>query len=92
MTFPIQITDQQFENSMFLLLIFDQDELRYVYIEDFAGFMFHITKNKKKDFCKSCLQCFSSKNAVTEHKKVCLKINSKRAVKLEKGRIKFRNH
>ena len=55
--------------------------------------MFHKTKNKnKKYFCKSCLQCFSSKNILTEHKEDCLIINGKQSVQLEKGTIEFENY
>ena len=70
LVFPIYISNKKFENSMDLLLVTDGDKLHYVYIKDFDRFIFHKTKNKnKKYFCKSCLQCFSSKNALTEHKK-----------------------
>ena len=70
LTFPICISDQKFENLMDLLLVIDGDKSHYVYIKDFDRFMFHKTKNKnKKYFCKSCLQCFSSKNVLTEHKR-----------------------
>ena len=76
LTFPIYISDQKFENSMDLLLIIDENKLHYVYIKDFDRFMLHKTKNKnKKYFCKSCLQCFSSRKLLTEHKEVCLNIN-----------------
>ena len=55
--------------------------------------MFHKTKNKnKKYFCKSFLQCFSSKNVLTEHKKVCLSINGAQSVRLEKRTIEFKNY
>ena len=65
----------------------------YVYIKDFNRFMFHKTKNKnKKYFCKSCLQCFSSKNVLTKHKEVCLSINSTQSVRLEKGAVEFKNY
>ena len=47
---------------------------------------------REKDFCKSCLQCFSSKNVLTEHKKVCLRINGAQPVRLEKGTIEFKNY
>ena len=68
LVFPIYISNQKFENSMDLLLIIDGDKSHYVYIKDFDRFMFHKTRNKnKKYFCKSCLQCFSSKNVLTEH-------------------------
>ena len=70
LVFPIYISNKKFENSMDLLLVTDGDKLHYVYIKDFDRFIFHKTKNKnKKYFCKSCLQCFSSKNVLTEHKK-----------------------
>ena len=50
-------------------------------------------KNKnKKYFCKSCLQCFSSKNVLTEHKEVCLSINGAQSVRLEKRTIEFKNY
>ena len=64
-----------------------------VYIKDFNRFMFHKTKNKnKKYFFKSCLQCFRSKNVLTEHKDVCLSINGAQSVKLEKGTIEFKSY
>ena len=49
------------------------------------------TKKKKKWFCKSCSQCFSSKNILIKHKENCLSINGKQSVKLEEGIIKFEN-
>ena len=55
-------------------------------------FMFSKTKSKnKKCIFKSCWQCFSSKNVLTEHKEVCLKINGKQAVKLKGDFIEFKN-
>ena len=51
------------------------------------------TKQKQKNkkyFCKSCLQCFSSKNVLNEHKKICLSIISAQSVRLEKGPIEFK--
>ena len=67
---------------MDLLLVTNESRSHYVYIKDFD----------KKYFCKSCLQCFSSKNALTEHK-VCLSINDDaQSVRLEKRTIKFKNY
>ena len=60
MVFPIYVSNQKFENSIDLLLLINDDQLRYVYIKDFNTFMFPKTKTKnKKWFCRSCLQCFS---------------------------------
>ena len=56
---------------MDLSLIIDSDKSHYVYIKDFDRFMFHKTKNKNtKHFCKSCLQCFSSKNVLTKQRRL----------------------
>ena len=51
-----------------------------------------LKKKKKKNFSKSCLQCFSSKNVLNEHNKICLKMNCEQAVKLGKGTIQFKNY
>ena len=61
LVFPIYISDQKFENSMDLLLVTDGDKSHYVYIKGFDRFdKFHKTKYRKKYFCESSLQCFSS--------------------------------
>ena len=78
---------------MDLLLVIDENNSHYVYIKDFDRCMFHKTKNKnKKYFCKSCLQCFGSKNMLIEHKEVCLSNNDEQSVRLEKGTIEFKNY
>ena len=62
-------------------------------VKDFERFMFHKIQNKnKKCFCKSCLQCFSSKYEFTEHKEVCLSINGVQSVRLEKWTIEFKSY
>ena len=91
--FPIYVSKQKFEDLMDLLLVRDGYKSHYVYIKDFSRFMFHKTKSKnKKWFCKSCLQRFSSKNVLTDHKENVLCINGAQSVKLEKGTIKFENY
>ena len=78
---------------MDLLLLIKDNKSHYVYIKDFNRFMFHKTKNKnKKQFCKSCLQCFSSKNVLIKHKEDCLSINGMQSVDVEEGIIKFENY
>ena len=78
---------------MDLLLTIDENKSHYVYIKDFDRFIFHKTKNKnKKYFCKSCLQCFSSKKLFTEHKEICLSIDGAQSVRLEKRKIEFNNY
>ena len=91
LVFPIYISDQEFDDSMDLLLLIDDDKSHYVYIKDFDRFMFHKTKSKnKKKFCRSCLQCFSSESVLIKHKGNCLSINGKQSVIIGKGIIEFK--
>ena len=61
LTYPVYVSDQNFHNSMYLLLITDENTSHYVYVKEFNRFMCNKTKNKnKKHFRKCCLQCFSS--------------------------------
>ena len=96
LVFPFYVSDQKFVgfvDSMDLLLLIDDDKSRYVYIKDFDSFMFHETKNKnKKWFYRSCLQCFSSKYVLINHKEDCLIINGKQSVDVEKGITEFKNY
>ena len=93
LVFPVFVSDQKSEKLIDLLLLIDGDKSHYVYIKDFNRFMFHKTKNKnKKYFCKSCLECFSSKNVLTKHKEVCLSINGAQSVRFQKGTIEFKNY
>ena len=93
LTYPVYLSDQKFESYMDLLLISGECKSHYVYIKDFDRFMFSKTKNKsKKYFCKYCLQCFSSKEILIEHRTDCLVINGKQSVKLKSGTIKFTNY
>ena len=88
--FPIFISEQKYEDSMDLLLLFEGDKSHYVYIKDFNTFMFHRTKNKnKKWFCKNCLQCFSNENIMIKHKEDCLIINGTQSADAEEEIIKF---
>ena len=78
---------------MDLLLVIDENESHYMYIKDFDRFVFHKAKNKNnKYFCKSSLQCFSSKNVLTEHEEVCFSINGAQSVRFDRGTIEFKNY
>ena len=91
--YTLYISGERFSDCMDLLLIFDENKSHYVYIKDFNRLMFNKTKNKnKKCFCRCYLQCFSSKNVLTEHKENCLVTNGKQNVKLRKGSISFKNY
>ena len=93
LVYPVFISKQTFEDLIDLLLLIENDKSHYFYIKDFNTFMFHKTKNEnKKWFCKSCLQCFSSKNVLIKHKEDCLSINGMQSVDVEEGITKFENY
>ena len=91
--YPLYISGKKFSGCIDLLLICEENKSHYVYIKDFNRLMFNKTNNKnKKDFCRYCLQCFSSENVLTEHKENCLVINGKQNIKLGNGSISFKNY
>ena len=93
MTHPVYLSDQNFNDNIDLLLISTEFKSHYIYIKDFDGFVLNKTKNRnKKHFCKCCLQCFSSKEILIEHKKDCLVIKGKQNVSLKSSSIRFKNY
>ena len=87
--YPVYVSDQKFKYCMDLLLISNENESHYAYINDFNRFMCNKTKGEnKKYFCKCCLQCFSSEKVLIEHKENCVTINGK-IVKL-KSQLAFK--
>ena len=91
-TYFVFLSDQRFSDNMDLLLISNHFKSHFVYIKDFDRFMFNKTKNRNKHFCKCCLQCFTSKEILIEHKKDCLVINGKQSVKFKSSSIRFKNY
>ena len=63
LVFPNYVSDQEFEDSVELLLLIDDDKLYILmYIKEFDRFMFHKTKNKNKKWvCKSCYSVLVTK-------------------------------
>ena len=92
MVYPVYLSDQSFNDALYLLLISNGFTNHCVYIKDFNRLTFNKTKNKNKKYlCKSCLQCFSSESVLERYRKDCLLINNGQNVKLEKGFIQFKN-
>ena len=63
-------SDQEFKNSMDLLLIFDQNKSHYVYIKNFDRFIFTKQRIKTKNTSARvvCSILLVSKNVLTRHK------------------------
>ena len=92
LVFPIYVSNKGYRNSIDLLLLIEYNKSHYVYIKVFNRFMFPKTKNNKKWFCKSCLQCFSSEKVLIGHEEDCLSINGMQSIKTEEGIIQFENY
>ena len=93
--FPIHIFKEDFEMELNLLLLESDGNKHYVLIKDFNSFMFKQTKHKRRTSCMKCLQCFSSKKALDAHRKDCLVINGKQAIKMpneDENKVEFVNH
>ena len=94
--FPIHISKEDFKMELNLLLLDSDGNKHYVLINDFNSFMFKQTKHKsKKNFCMTCLQCFSSKEVLDAHRKDCIVINGKQAIKMpneDENGVEFINH
>ena len=64
---------KSYDEMLNLLLITEKDKFHCVFIKDFNRLMFSKTKHKDaKHFCMSCLQNFSTKNILNNHRKQCL--------------------
>ena len=94
--FPINISKETFEDQMNLLLITKDEKKHYVLIKDFNAFMYNQSKHKeRKHFCMYCLQCFSSIEILDPHRKDCIVINGKQAIKMpnkDENEVEFVNH
>ena len=80
---------------MNLLLINEDKNELYGLIKDFNKFMYNQTKYKEsKHFCKHCLQCFSSRRVLNNHKENYIIINGEQAIKMtdkDNNILKFDN-
>ena len=88
--FPLYVLEKSNEQLLNVLLISNKENSHYVYIKDFNRLIYSRTKHKdKKHFCISCLQNFTTKEILNNHRKRCLLINDTQAVNYETGIIKF---
>ena len=94
--FPIHISKEDFEMELNLLLLESDGNKHYVLIKDFNAFMYNQSKHKeRKHFCMYCLQCFSSEEVLDVHRKDCIVINGKQAIKMpneDENEVEFVNH
>ena len=86
--YPIQISDESYDDHLELLYLEGKNELgeettHDVYIKDFNRLMFNFTKHKgKKHFCMHCLQCFYSNESLAKHRVNCIAINGVQGINM----------
>ena len=91
--FPLYISKKSNEQVLDILLRSNEEKLYYVFIKDFNRLMYSKTEHKeKKYFCMSCLQNFTIKKILNNHRERWLSINDTQADKYETGIIKFKNY
>ena len=94
--FPIYVSKQKNTEVLNLLLITEREKQHYVLIKDFNRMMYNISKSHhRKHFCMHCLQHFTTKEGLDQHKENCLIINGCQAIKMpQKGKniVEFRNY
>ena len=94
--FPLYVSKKSNEQVLNILLISNEEKSHYVFIKDFNRLMYSEVKLKnqhKKHFCMSCLENFTSKEILNNHRERCLLVfNGTQAVKYETGVIKFKNY
>ena len=74
--FPLYVSKKSNEQVLNGLLISNEEESHYDFIKDFNRLLFSKTKDAhKKQFCMSCLQNFTTKKILDNHRERCLLIN-----------------
>ena len=91
--FPLHAKKKSNKLELIVLLIKNgNNESHYVLNKDFNRLMYSKTKHKdKKHFCMACLQNFTTKEILNNHRERCLLINGTQTAIYEKGTIKFKN-
>ena len=68
--YPLYISKKPDDQTLNLLLITEKGKSHYVFIKDFNRLIFSRTKHKdEKHHCMSCLQSFTTKEILSNHKK-----------------------
>ena len=89
---PLYVSKKSNEQELNVLLISNEEKSHYVFIKDFNRLIYSKTKHKdRKHFCMACLQNFTTKEILNNHRETCLSINGTQAVIYETGKIKFKN-
>ena len=93
--YPLYISKKYNTQVLNVLLIISEEKSHNIFIKNFDRLMYSKTKpniQHKTFFFITCLQNFTTKEVLSNHKKQCLLINGCQAVNYESGTIKFTNY
>ena len=89
---PLYVSKKSNEQELNVLLISNEEKSHYVFIKDFNRLIYSKTKHKdRKHFCMACLENFTTKEILNNHRERCLSINDIQAVIYKTGTIKFKS-
>ena len=78
---PLYTSKKSNKQVLNVLFISNEEKSYYVFIKNFNRLMYSKTKHKdRKHFCMACLQNFTTKEILNNHRERCLSINSTQAV------------
>ena len=94
--FPVKVKNYEIIEERFDINInvFGEEKSHYVLIKDFNKLVCSRVKTKnahKKHFCIACLQNFTTKEILNNHRERCLSINGTQVTIHEAGIIKFKS-
>jgi len=93
--YPIYTSKEKYDNYLEVLYIEEGEKRHYVLITDFDRLMNKFNNDKrKKNFCKYCLHCFSSKDLLVNHGHDCYSLNGTQKIELPKpgSKVFFKNY
>ena len=82
--FNVNVNVFRYENRVFLLYVSKKSN------EQVSNVLLINNEEHKKHLCVSCLQNFTTKEILNNHREQCFLINETQAVKYESGTIKFK--
>ena len=89
---PLYVSKKSNEQELNVLLISNEEKSHYVFIKDFNRLIYSKTKHKdRKHFCMACLENFTTKEILNNHRERCLSINDIQTVIYKTGTIKFKS-
>ena len=87
---PLYVSKKSNEQELNVLLISNEEKSHYVFIKDFNRLIYSKTKHKdRKHFCMACLENFTTKEILNNHRERCLSINDTQAVIYKTGTITY---